>query len=113
MDGVARLVLWMLPAPLRTLVYSHRKEETVIRIFKGETLDAFSRELGVSARSRAPDGVRVTRYRTTILCDIHGDFEIFQIACVTAAAADSRAASSCASSSRFLRCPRILLEYQP
>ncbi|MEN9641190.1 MAG: hypothetical protein RIR77_379 [Planctomycetota bacterium] len=32
-------------------------------------------------------GVRVTGYLATIPGDIHGDFEIFQIACVTAAAA--------------------------
>ena len=32
-------------------------------------------------------GVRVTGYRATIPCDIHGDFEIFQIACVIAASA--------------------------
>ncbi|MBM4224548.1 MAG: hypothetical protein FJ167_07095 [Gammaproteobacteria bacterium] len=39
-------------------------------------------------------GVRVTEYRATIPCDIHGDFEIFQIACVIAASACSIAVST-------------------
>ena len=35
------------------------------------------------------DGRRVAQMNAMIPCDIHGDFEIFQIACVIAASAQS------------------------
>ena len=75
-------------AAITDLYFSTVPAPSVLLVFSlGGLLGPRRRRGAVSARSPAVGGGRVAGESGKVLCDIHGDFEIFQIACVTPASA--------------------------